>query len=196
MRSRPAHFESALAILAGCHADEVQNVHMWRSLALAKAVAGMGRKGSAWPGRQSRRPATSAIPGLVTMTLVRAAQVEALADSLVRDEIVEALRRLKDQNINSWLSDTLAIAALAHEAQGRSDVAAYLLGGAERVAQETGSKQGWWALPALADLVERARDRLSESLAADDLAARQAAGAKADIRRLLEVALTDLAGGT
>jgi len=129
--------------------------------------------------------------------LFRSAQVEALAGSLVKDEIVEALRRLTDQNYNAWLSDTLAVATLAHEERGRPDVAAYLLAGAERLAQEAGTKQGTWsALPALADLVEGARRRLATTLDADGLAASQAAGAKADIRRLLEVALTDLAGET
>jgi predicted ATPase/DNA-binding SARP family transcriptional activator len=191
-----AHFEAALTTL-GSDSDEVQNVHTWGSLALAKAAAGHGSDALRLARTAVEAARHLASPGLVTMTLVRAAQVEALADSVVRDEIVEALRRLKDQNFNAWLSDTLAIAALAHEAQGRPDVAAYLLGGAERLAQEGGSKQGTWsALPALANLVERARHRLSESLAADDLAARHAAGAKADIRRLLEVALTDLTGET
>ena len=189
-----AHFEAALAAL-GPNSDEVQNVHTWGSLALAKAAAGEEPEALRLSRTAVEAARRLAIPGLVTMTLVRAAQVEALADSLARDEIVEALRRLKDQNVGWWVSDTLAMAALAHEAQGRPDVAAYLLGGAERLVQEAGSKQGmWWALPALADLVDRARHRLSESLAADDLAVRQAAGMKADIRRLLETALTDLAG--
>ena len=188
-----AHVEEALATL-GSDSDEVQNVHTWGSLALAQAAAGHGPDALRLARTAVEAARHLASPGLVTMTLVRAAQVEALADSLVRDEVVEALRRLKDQNFNAWLSDTLAIAALAHEAQGRPDVAAYLLGGAERLAQEARSKQGmWWALPALADLVDRARHRLSEILGADDLAARQAAGTKADSRRLLEVALTDLA---
>ena len=190
-----AHFEAALAAL-GADSDEVQNVHTWGSLALAKAAAGDGAEALRLARTAVERARRLAIPGLVTMTLVRAAQVEALADSLARDEIAEALRRLKDQNLTWWVSDTLAMAALAHEAQGRPDVAAYLLAGAERLAHEqAGSNQGmWWALPPLADLVERARRRLSESLATDDLAARQSAGTKADIRRLLEVALTELAG--
>jgi len=191
------HFEAALATL-GPHSDEVQNVHTWGSLALAKAAAGHGPDALRLARTAVEAARHLAIPGLVTMTLVRAAQVEALADSLVRDEIVEVLRRLKDQNINAWLSDTLAIAALAHEARGCPDVAACLLGGAERLAQEaqqSGVNRGvWWAIPALADLVDRARHRLSECLEADDFAARQAAGTKADIHRLLEIALTDLAG--
>ena len=131
------------------------------------------------------------------MTLVRAAQVEALADSLARDEIVEALRRLKHQNINWWLSDTLAMAALAHEAQGRPDVAAYLLGGAERLtaggrieARVGGPYRRW---PTSSSGPSIAYPRASQP---DDLAARQAAGTKADIRTLLEIALTDLTGGT
>ena len=189
-----AHFEAAL----GADSDEVKNVHTLGSLALARAAAGEGAEALRLARTAVEAARRLAIPGLVTMTLVRAAQVEALADSLARDEIVEALRRLEDQNISWWVSDTLAMAALAHDAQGRPDVAAYLLAGAERLAEEAqtaGSHRGmWWALPALAELVEQARRRFSETLKADDLAARQTAGAKAEIRRLIEVALTDLAG--
>jgi tetratricopeptide (TPR) repeat protein len=191
-----AHFEAALATL-GPHSDEVQNIHTWGSLALAKAAAGHGPEGLRLARTAVEAARRLGSPGLVTMTLVRAAQVEALAGSLVKDEIVEALRRLTDQNYNAWLSDTLAVAALAHEARGRPDVAAYLLAGAERLAQEAGAKQGTWsALAALAELVEGARRRLRETLHADDLAARQAAGTQADIRRLLELALADLTDET
>ncbi|MGH9008279.1 MAG: hypothetical protein ACRDYF_00350, partial [Acidimicrobiia bacterium] len=190
-----AHFEAALATL-GPASDEVQNVHSLGSLALAKAAAGDGPEASRLARIAVDAARRLAIPGLVTMTLVRAAQVAALADSLARAEIAEALRRLKDQNINSWVSDTLAMAALAHEAHGRADVATYLLGGAKRLAAEAnmGAYRGmWWALPALADLVDGARRRLSESLGAEGLAAQLAAGKTADVRHLIEVALSDLA---
>ena len=187
-------FEAALATPRP-RADDVQNVHTWGSLALAKAAAGDGPEASRLARTAVDAARHLANPGLVITTLVRAAQVEALADSIAQAEITEALRRLKTHNLG-WLPDTLALAALAHEAHGRADIAAYLLGGAERLAEEMGglNRGIWWALPALADQVDGARLRLAVSLGAEEMATRQVAGKNADVQHLIEVALTDLAG--
>jgi tetratricopeptide (TPR) repeat protein len=188
-------FEAALATL-GARFDGVQNVHALGSLALAKAAAGDGPEASRLARMAVDAARGLAIPGLVTMTLVRVAQVEALANSIALPQITEALRRLKTRgNVNWWVSDTLAMAALAHERQGRAEVGAYLIGGAERLAEEANHKglNGmWWALPALADLVDRARRGTAETLGAERFAARRAAGKAADVRSLIDMALTAL----
>ncbi|HKY77758.1 MAG TPA: hypothetical protein VJS45_16610, partial [Acidimicrobiia bacterium] len=188
-----SQFEAALATPRP-GSDDVQNVHTWGSLALAKAAAGDAPGASRLARTAVDAARHLAIPGLVTTTLVRAAQVEALADSIAQGEITEALRRLKTQHLG-WVPDTLALAALAHEAHGRAGIAAYLLGGAERRAAEIGglNRGMWWALPALADLVDGARRRMAESLGAEEFTARHAAGKAADVRSLIDIALTDLA---
>ena len=192
-----AHFEAALATV-GPYADEVQNVHSWCSLALAKAAVGDAPESF----RLARGAVDAArqlgIPGLVTMTLVRAAQVEALADSAGWAELAEALRRLRDlHKVQWWVSDALALAGLASEARGRADVAARLLGAAQHLATEAsaaGINRGTWsALPMLCQLVEGARLRLGESLGTEGLIAHEAAGSMIPVKGLIEMALTDLA---
>ena len=184
------HFQSALAILAGLPADDVQNVHVWTALALAKAVAGDSPEGF----RLARQAVEAArglgVPGLVTMTLVRAAQVEAIADTPGGPEIAEALRRLRHQTSPWWVSGALTLAALAHEAKGHTEVAARLSGGAAAVAERL--SEDTHPLPVLAELVEQARRRLDSALGPDELAAHEAAGREMSIPGLLDAALTGL----
>jgi predicted ATPase/DNA-binding SARP family transcriptional activator len=188
-----SQFERALATPRP-RSDEVQNVHTWGSLALAKAAAGDWVEASRLAETAVEAARQLANPGLVTTTLVRAAQVEVLAGSIAQAEITEALRRIKTHNLG-WAPDILALAALAHEAQGRAGIAAYLLGGAERLAAEMGglNRGIWWAVPALAEQVDGARHRLAVRLGAEEMAIRQAAGQKSDVHQLIEAALVGLA---
>jgi hypothetical protein len=107
-------------------------------------------------------------------------------------ELVEALHLLRRQGGLRWVAAALTMAAVAHEAEGRPDTAARLLGGARRVAEMLAEDP----LPVapLAAVVTAMRHRIEAALGTAAWAEAETAGARLPVPALLDLASDGLAG--
>jgi hypothetical protein len=119
------------------------------------------------------------------MTLVRAAEVAAIAGTPIGPELAELLRLLRAQGSLRWVAAALNMAAIAQE--NRPEIAARLLGGATGVAQVLGEDR--LPLPAIASVVSACRRRLEAVLGPGRLADAEKAGEHLPVARLLDLAL-------
>jgi hypothetical protein len=86
----------------------------------------------------------------------------------------------------------LTMAAVAHEADGRPEVAARLLGGAGHVAEMLAENPS--PIPPLATVVTAMRHRIEAALGVSACAAAETAGRRLPVPALLDLALDGLAG--
>jgi predicted ATPase/DNA-binding SARP family transcriptional activator len=156
------HFRAALAFSEGLTGYDVLIPATWSALALADAAE--GRTSAALAG--ARRAIESARPlslsAYLVMALLRAAQAAAVAGQPAPAELAEMLHLVRRQGGRHWVSEALTVAALFHEAEGRHDLAARLLGGATAVAEALGENPE--PIPVVGTLVQAARHRLATAL--------------------------------
>jgi len=159
------HFRCALAFSEALTGYDVLIPATWSGLALADAAE--GRTAAALAGArkaiESARPLAG--PAYLVMALLRAAQAAAVGGESAPAELVEMLHLVRRQGGRHWVSEALTVAALFHEAEGRPDLAARLLGGATAVAEALGENPE--PIPAVGALVRAARGRLATALGAE-----------------------------
>jgi hypothetical protein len=126
------------------------------------------------------------------MALIRMSEVAALSGEPIGAELVEALHRLRRQGGLRWVAAALTMAAVAHEADGRPDTAARLLGGAGHVAEMLAEDP--LPLAPIAALVMATRHRIETALGPAGSAAAETAGGRLPVPALLDLALDGLAG--
>jgi hypothetical protein len=166
--------------------------HLRAAVALCEAADGNGARALALARQaldESRRIPLSRIE---VMALIRMSEVTALSGEPIGAELVEAPHLLRRQGGLRWVAAALTMAAVAHEADGRPDTAARLLGGAGRVAGMPAEDP----LPVapLAAVVMAMRHRIEAALGTPALAAAETAGAQLPVPALLDLALNGLAG--
>jgi predicted ATPase/DNA-binding SARP family transcriptional activator/class 3 adenylate cyclase len=185
------HFRCALAFSEAITGYEIITPAIRASLALADAA----EEHTVTALEGARKAVESArllpFPGVLTMTLVRAAETGAVAGLPARAELAEALRLLRRQGGRHWVAAALTIAALLHEGEGRTDVAARLLGGALAVARDLGEDPE--PIPVVAALVRAARHRLADALGAE-FAEQETVGHHTPAPSLLQAAADGLDG--
>ena len=159
------HFRCALAFSEATTGYEIVTPAIRASLALADAAEGdtVTALEGARKAVESARPLP--FPGVLAMTLVRAAETGALAGDFPRAELAEAVHLLRRQGGRHWVAGALTVAALLHESEGRHALAARLLGGAGAVARDLGEDPE--PIPVLGALVRAARHRLADALGAE-----------------------------
>ena len=181
------HFQAALTTVEGRTGWEIQRAHIEVGIALCDAVEGRGDAALPVVGDVVEQARALGLPGILVMALVRSAEVAGIVGQPVGPELAEALRLLRDQGGLRWVASALTMAAVVHEARGRPDAAARLLGGAAAVAQTLGEDP--LPLPAVAGLVASTRALLEGALGAGALAEAEAAGANTPVPALLDLAL-------
>jgi predicted ATPase len=159
------HFRCSLAFAEAATGYDVLIPATWAGLALADAAE--GRTASALAGArkaiEAARPLS--LSAYLVMALLRAAQAAAVAGEPAPAELVELLHLVRRQGGRHWVSEALTVAALFHEAAGRTDLAARLLGGAVAVAEALGENPE--PIPVVRVLVQAARHRLATALGAE-----------------------------
>jgi non-specific serine/threonine protein kinase len=182
-------FHSTLTSLLEASSDyDIQVLHLRAGLALAETIEGHVADGLRLAHQAVEEARTTALPGVLVMALVRAAEVAAVAGKPTGPELPEVLRLLRDQGTLRWVGSALNMAAVAHE--HRPEVAARLLGGATSVAHVLGEDP--LPLPALASVVSACRRRLESVLGPAPLADAETAGEHLPVARLLDLALDGL----
>src|ERR1041385_6244729 len=96
------------------------------------------------------------------MALLRSAQAAAVAGEPAPAELVEMLHLVRRPGGRHWVAEALTVAALFHEAEGRHDLCARLLGGSGGVAEALGENPE--PIPVVGELVRAARHRLETAL--------------------------------
>lgn len=182
-----AHFRHALQLIDGEPGYEFFDAHFRAGLALAEAATGHGADGLAHARKAVDTARWLNWPGALVMALMRCAQTAAVAGDPSGPELIEALHILRDSASGRWVAETLTLAALSHESQGRAEVAARLLGGAAAVAASMGEKPQ--PLPVIARLVADAKTRLVATLGAEGFAEYESAGRNTSVAGLLQYAL-------
>jgi len=185
------HFRAGVAFSEETTGYEISALSLWASLALAEAAEGDTAAALARARRAVEVARPLPLPGVLMMTLVRAAETGAVADVPARPELAEALRLLRRHGGRQWVAAALTVAALLHEAEGRPRVAVRLLGGAVAVAQELGEDPE--PTPPITALVHAARRCLVSELG-DDFAGEETAGRQTSVPALLQAALDGLDG--
>jgi predicted ATPase/DNA-binding SARP family transcriptional activator len=185
------HFRSAVAFSEEITGYEVNALQLQASLALAEAAEGDTTAALARARRAVEAAREVPLPafGMLMITLIRAAETGAVARVPARPELAEALRLLRRLGGRHWVAETLRVAALLHEAEGRPALAARLLGGAVAVARELGEDPE--PIPVVAGLVREARRRLVAALGAE-FADQEAVGQHMPTASLLRSALEAL----
>ena len=185
------HFRAGVAFSEETTGYEISALSLWASLALAEAAEGDTPSALARARRAVEMARPLPLPGVLMMTLVRAAETGAVAGVPARPELAEALRLLRRHGGRQWVAAAITVAALLHEAERRPRLGARLLAGAVAVAQELGENPE--PVPPISTLVHAARRRLVEGLG-PDFAAEEAAGRQAAVPALLQAALEGLEG--
>ncbi len=183
------HFQSGVAFSEETTGYEISALSVWAGLALAEAAEGDTAAALARARRAVEVARPLPLPGVLMMTLVRAAETGAVSGVPARPELAEALRLLRRHGGRQWVAAALTVAALLHEAEGRLRVAVRLLGGAVAVAQELGEDPE--PTPPIAALVHAARQRLVNALGAV-FADEETAGRQTSVSALLQAALDGL----
>ncbi|MCA1845192.1 MAG: hypothetical protein LC792_18765, partial [Actinobacteria bacterium] len=160
-----SQFQPMLARAEALPGGEVETVHLRAALALVEAVEGETTAAIADSDRAVRKSASLGLPRVTVMALVRAAEVAAVAGVPTGPKLPQALRLLRAQGALRWVASALTLAAVEHEARGRPDLAAQLLGGAAAVAATMGEEPV--TLPRLRSLVSEMRRELDKTLGAD-----------------------------
>jgi hypothetical protein len=132
------------------------------------------------------------LAGVEVMALIRMSEVAALSGEPIGAELVEALHLLRRQGGLRWVTAALTMAAVAHEADGRPDTAARLLGGAGHVAEMLAEDP--LPIAPLAAVVMAMRQRIEAALGTAAATAAETAGERLPVPALLDLALDGLAG--
>jgi tetratricopeptide (TPR) repeat protein len=183
-------FESLLTVLESRSGFENPMAHLRAAVALCEAADGNAARARALARRALDESRRIPLAGVEVMALIRMCEVAALSGDPIGAELVEALQRLRRQGGLRWVAAALTIAAVAHEADGRPDTAARLLGGAGHVAEMLAEDP--LPVAALAVVVRAMRRRIEAALGAAASAAAEAAGAQLGVRALLDLAVQDL----
>jgi len=186
------HFESILTVLELRSGAESQVAHLRAGVALCEAAEGDRSRALTLARQALDESRQVAFPGIEVMALVRVSEVAALLGEPIGAELVEALQLLRRQGGLRWVAAALTMAAVAHEADGRPDTAARLLGGAGRVAEMLAEDP--LPLAPLATLVMAMRHRIEAALGTAASAAAETAGRLLPVTALLDLALDGLAG--
>jgi len=186
------HFESSLTVLELRSGSENPMAHLRAAVALCEAADGNGARALTLARQALDESRQIALPRIEVMALIRVSEVAALSGGPIGAELVEALHLLRRQGGLRWVAAALTMAALSHEADGRPDTAARLLGGAGRVAEMLAEDP--LPLAPVAALVTAMRQRIEAALGAAASAAAETAGGRLPVPALLDLALDGLAG--
>jgi hypothetical protein len=181
------HFRRGLAVAEQWPGHHVPEVHLRAALGLAEVIEGHPREGLALAGQAVDEARILALPAVVVMALVRAAQAAVVSGQSIEADLSELFQLLRHQGTRAWVAAALSVAALTHAAQGHHARAAYLLGGAAAVARVLGEDPQ--PIPAIAALVAAMRHRLGETLGAEVLGEHEAAGRHSSLVELLRAAV-------
>jgi hypothetical protein len=166
--------------------------HLRAAVALCEAADGNAARALTLARQALDESRQIALPRIEVMALIRVSEVAALSGEPIGAELVEGLHLLRRQGGLRWVAAALTMAALSHEADGRPDTAARLLGGAGRVAEMLAEDP--LPLAPLAALVMAMRHRIEAALGAAASAAAETAGGRLPVPALLDLALDGLAG--
>jgi hypothetical protein len=185
-------FESLLTVLELRSGFENPIAHLRAAVALCEAADGNVARARTLARQALDESRQVPLSGVEVMALIRMSEVAALSGEPIGAELVEALHLLRRHGGHRWVAAALTMAAVAHEADGRPDTAARLLGGAGRVAEMLAEDP----LPVapLAPLVMAMRHRIEAALGAAASAAAETAGGRLPVPVLLDLALNGLAG--
>jgi tetratricopeptide (TPR) repeat protein len=186
------HFESLLTVLELRAGSENQVAHLRAAVALCEAADGNAARALTLARQALDESRQIAFPGIEVMALIRVSEVAALSGEPIGAELVEALHLLRRQGGLRWVPAALTMAALSHEADGRPDTAARLLGGASRVAEMLSEDP--LPLAPLAEMVMAMRHRIEAALGTAASAAAETAGGRLPVPALIDLALNGLAG--
>ncbi|MGQ0465277.1 MAG: AfsR/SARP family transcriptional regulator [Sporichthyaceae bacterium] len=186
------HFETLLTMLDTRPGSENQTAHVRAAVALCEAADGNAAQASRLARQALDESRRIPLARIEVMALIRASEVAALSGEPIGAELVEALHLLRRQGGLRWVAAALTMAAVAHEAHGRPDVAARLLGGAGHVAEMLAEDP----LPVapVAAVVTAMRTRVEGALGATACAAAETAGGRLPMPALLDLALNGLVG--
>jgi hypothetical protein len=186
------HFESMLTVLEMRSGSENPIAHVRAAVALCEAADGNVAQARSLARQALDESRQVPLAGVEVMALIRMSEVAALSGEPIGAELVEALHQLRRQGGLRWVAAALTMAAVAHEADGRPDTAARLLGGAGHVAEMLAEDP--LPLAPLAALVMAMRHRIDAALGTAASAAAETAGGRLPVPALLDVALDGLAG--
>ncbi len=186
------HFESMLPVLEMRSGSENPLAHVRAAVALCEAADGNVARARTLARQALDESRQVPLAGVEVMALIRMSEVAALLGEPIGAELVEALHLLRRQGGRRWVAAALTMAAVAHEADGRPDTAARLLGGAGRVAEMLAEDP--LPLAPLATVVMAMRHRIEAALGTAASAAAETAGGRLPVPALLDLALNGLAG--
>jgi predicted ATPase/DNA-binding SARP family transcriptional activator len=185
-------FESILTVLELRSGSENQVAHLRAAVALCEAAGGNVARALTLARQALDESRQIPLSRIEVMALIRVSEVAALSGEPIGAELVEALHLLRRQGGLRWVAAALTMAAVAHEADGRPDTAARLLGGAGRVAEMLAEDP--LPLAPLAAVVMAMRHRIEAALGTAASAAAETAGGRLPVPALLDLALNGLAG--
>jgi tetratricopeptide (TPR) repeat protein len=185
-------FESLLTVLEQRSGFENPIAHLRAGVALCEAADGNIARARSVARQALHESRQVPLSGVEVMALIRMSEVAALSGEPIGAELVEALQLLRRHGGLRWVAAALTMAAVAHEAEGRWDTAARLLGGARHVAEMLAEDP----LPVapLAAVVMAVRHRIEAALGTAASAAAETAGGQLPVPALLDLALNGLAG--
>ncbi|MGQ0631225.1 MAG: ATP-binding protein [Sporichthyaceae bacterium] len=186
------HFESSLTVLEPRSGSENPVVHLRAAVALCEAAGGNGARALTLARQALDDSRQIPLARIEVMALIRTSEVAALSGEPIGAELAEALHLLRRQGGLRWVSAALTMAAVAHEAEGRPEVAARLLGGAGRVAELLAEDP--LPLAPVAAVVTAMRHRIDAALGPAASASAEKAGGRFPVPALLDLALNGLAG--
>jgi tetratricopeptide (TPR) repeat protein len=185
-------FESILTVLELRPGSENPLSHLRAAVALCEAADGNGARALTLA-RQALEVARQVpLSRIEVMALIRMSEVAALSGQPIGADLVEALHLLRRQGGLRWVAAALTLAAVAHEADGRPETAARLLGGARCVAEMLAEDP--CPIASLGEVVMAMRHRIAAALGSDASAAAETAGSRLPVPALLDLALDGLAG--
>jgi predicted ATPase/DNA-binding SARP family transcriptional activator len=185
-------FESILAMLETLPGSENPITHLRAAMALCEAAEGNVTRARMLARQALDESRQIPLSRIEVMALIRMSEVAALSGDPTGPELVEALHLLRRQGGLRWVAAALTMAALAHEADGRPDTAARLLGGAAHVAEMLAENP--LPIAPLAAVVSATRARIEAALGTAASTAAESAGRNLPVPTLLDLALNGLAG--
>ncbi|MGQ0624674.1 MAG: ATP-binding protein, partial [Sporichthyaceae bacterium] len=184
-------FESILTVLAGRPGSENPVAHARAAVALCDAANGNVARALTLARAALDESRQIPLAHVEVMALIRMSEVAALSGVPIGAELVEALHLLRRQGGLRWVAAALTMAAMAHEAAGRPEDAARLLGGAACVARMLAEDP--LPIAPLGTVVTAMRHRIEAAIGAAACAAAATAGGQLPAPALLDLALDGLA---
>jgi len=185
-----AHFRRTAALVGAFEWDERIRIHALAGLAVVAAASGRHDQARSLAAEAVSLARVSPARPTLAMALVRAGEVAVLSGESLRGVVPDLIGFLDQFGRSSWTADAFEMAALLHESEGRSTVAARLLGASRALREASGGRLEGNAT--LATRLQACREHLEKELGAAALVDHETHGAAMSVRDALGYALEQL----